>query len=772
MRERERETMRLRVNLFVLLAAISIITSTQASGQEQLWSFDFGDFIGEKTSGDDTNFILQNQSNGGIFRVRTGVNNDGRDIIISDIDNMIGTYSRMILDAGSTAARNIFEIQGFDATEFFYLRASIKIIAEGKNNLEIFIGDENSAGNALSLGSLAAGIRFSVQEDQETGELYIDKQRKSGTGSGINSAHDFNLNLVELNKKHIIEIYINNSPDDYFYYRNGISYSIGSQQQAYWIDRNFVAAGPGSANGNHQGSPLAVGEKISVIRLLGGSVNGEIASMEVDDIIYANHLPVLRDISGGEGWRMLAAPSDKFNIENLNRQNHVQGITGAAIEAGIANIYTFDPEASGNSWIKPGNTDDILEPGTGFIWYLYDNDTYLPGKPLPFSLVSNGKAMQSDVSVSLSSYHADNIEGQMNGTWNLIGNPFGTDIKLDTDEGLNAWVSGGNLMSNTAQVWQSTGNYKVINAGENIAAFQGFFIHNHDALEMTFPHHTSGNYDAEFFKDNIPFRLVSFQLEAIDSRSDELFIDEAFQLYFHADAHHDWDMRDAHKIVPLSNRYVNIAFIGELNGEIVLKAQDSRPFDPGEKLSIPVVFQSSGVSGAATLSIKRFKNIPYDWKIIIEDTFTGYLHHLDLFSSFKFNFKSNIQRKKNNDLILRSEFNKPVSSDLNSQYILHIYPGLADEQHYNLPDKAALYQNFPNPFNPITHITFDLPEQAEVNLSVFDILGRRVAVVADGKFMAGSHKVTFDASTLSSGVYIYTLTSTGINISRKFTVLK
>ena len=66
-------------------------------------------------------------------------------------------------------------------------------------------------------------------------------------------------------------------------------------------------------------------------------------------------------------------------------------------------------------------------------------------------------------------------------------------------------------------------------------------------------------------------------------------------------------------------------------------------------------------------------------------------------------------------------------------------------------------QNYPNPFNPSTQIGFTLPESAQVSLAVYDVLGRQVQLLLDGAMEAGSHEVTFDASDLPSGTYLYRL---------------
>lgn len=74
-----------------------------------------------------------------------------------------------------------------------------------------------------------------------------------------------------------------------------------------------------------------------------------------------------------------------------------------------------------------------------------------------------------------------------------------------------------------------------------------------------------------------------------------------------------------------------------------------------------------------------------------------------------------------------------------------------------LPDGFALHSNYPNPFNPVTTIRYELPRSAEVVLRVFDPLGREVARLVEGARSAGQHEVQFDARDLPSGLYLYRL---------------
>ncbi len=93
------------------------------------------------------------------------------------------------------------------------------------------------------------------------------------------------------------------------------------------------------------------------------------------------------------------------------------------------------------------------------------------------------------------------------------------------------------------------------------------------------------------------------------------------------------------------------------------------------------------------------------------------------------------------------------------------------------PANFALEQNFPNPFNPSTEITFTLPESAPTKLVVYNSLGQVVRTLVDGNVDAGTHKVTFDAkddggNELSSGTYIYKIISGSFNETRKMTLAK
>jgi hypothetical protein len=89
-----------------------------------------------------------------------------------------------------------------------------------------------------------------------------------------------------------------------------------------------------------------------------------------------------------------------------------------------------------------------------------------------------------------------------------------------------------------------------------------------------------------------------------------------------------------------------------------------------------------------------------------------------------------------------------------------------------VPSSFKLLQSWPNPFNPANTIGYELPEQADVRLEVFNMLGQRVSVLVNEQKPAGYHEVRFDASHLASGVYIYRITAGANAKSMKMMLLK
>ncbi len=94
------------------------------------------------------------------------------------------------------------------------------------------------------------------------------------------------------------------------------------------------------------------------------------------------------------------------------------------------------------------------------------------------------------------------------------------------------------------------------------------------------------------------------------------------------------------------------------------------------------------------------------------------------------------------------------------------------EQVADIPEVVRLDQNYPNPFNPVTVIRFQIPKDGDVTLEVYDMLGQRVVILANGRMSAGEHEVTWDATGMASGLYLYRLTTSDENLTRRMMLVK
>ncbi len=97
---------------------------------------------------------------------------------------------------------------------------------------------------------------------------------------------------------------------------------------------------------------------------------------------------------------------------------------------------------------------------------------------------------------------------------------------------------------------------------------------------------------------------------------------------------------------------------------------------------------------------------------------------------------------------------------------------VSNEVNGAVPTEFAIAQNYPNPFNPSTNINYSLPEASKVSIVVYDMLGQRVAQLVNAEKSAGYHTVTFDASALSSGMYVYQIKAGSFSQTKKMMLIK
>ncbi|GAB5408252.1 MAG: hypothetical protein BalsKO_06170 [Balneolaceae bacterium] len=189
-----------------------------------------------------------------------------------------------------------------------------------------------------------------------------------------------------------------------------------------------------------------------------------------------------------------------------------------------------------------------------------------------------------------------------------------------------------------------------------------------------------------------------------------------------------------------------------------------------QKLVFPLNFESSK-SGVLTLGVSEWKNIPSDWRIILEDLELEKEYELSQNWSFEINYIISEYDKIKVNQEKPSLIYEAKDAEMQRFNLVIIPPGF-EEAESLVPEEITLGQNYPNPFNPTTTIAFYLPEALPVKLSVFNVVGQPVAVLTEGTLSPGDHEFEWDASGLPSGMYIYQLEVGNKILTQKMTLVK
>lgn len=189
-----------------------------------------------------------------------------------------------------------------------------------------------------------------------------------------------------------------------------------------------------------------------------------------------------------------------------------------------------------------------------------------------------------------------------------------------------------------------------------------------------------------------------------------------------------------------------------------------------ERIVLPIGFNTS-TNGEIKFSVKDWSNVPSDWQIFIEDTETGREYEINQRWQLEFEFRA---KESENELEYENQ-NEPFilqKKTIEDRFKLVLTPSGIEESFIDSPDEISLNQNYPNPFNPTTTISFFLPESIEVKLTIFNVVGQPVAVLADGVFAEGEHEFEWNATGLPSGMYIYQLEVGTKVMTQKMTLVK
>lgn len=438
------------------------------------------------------------------------------------------------------------------------------------------------------------------------------------------------------------------------------------------------------------------------------------------------------------------------------------------------NVIEYDGESS--DWSAP--SDNNITPGKGFFVFLYENkDRDDDGTSVdygnPFSITGEENTFTS------SEFEFDvHFNGTDEGdSWNLLGNPFGAALDWEsedwTKENLTSYAYIYDPENKQYRVTGDDGDIETILMSEGekvIAPFQAFWVKASDEnpeLKVERGARTIADSNAELFKQ-VSNPVLALKLEAGKYSSATAFrFSEQYPVEF--------SEFDAYFLRPMSDTFTYLYSVND-GKSTLLKSLPKNIEGPLElQLNAGGYINLEPYQGSATLTWPEKRDFPNDWQVELLDNKTGSVINLREVNEYQFEILSE-ESAKIQSIIERPIDASPVlkSAEAQSRFTLKITPGMAstNEPGSTMPERVALNQNYPNPFNPSTVISYQLSVNSDVTLEVFDMTGRKIATLVNGQMSAGTHEVTFDASNLSSGVYIYRLQTQGMTLTRKLTLIK
>lgn len=519
------------------------------------------------------------------------------------------------------------------------------------------------------------------------------------------------------------------------------------------------------------------GDDGSGISLASGDVNGD---GSVDLIIGADRAdpngnvsgetyvfmrPVLnQSITGDAGFRTLSAPANGTLYDELLADFWTQGATGADTDSGSDNLYTWDQGTQ--AWVGFTNLNtQSLSAGNGFLFFIFsdDNGPNVAGDAGFPKRLTTLNLNENSETIDFNNGNVNPVSNLANNEFFFAGNPYLFPIDWDelTKTNLSNTVYVYDDANSTFQSWNGTvGNV----ANGLISTFQGFFIQGSGGSgSLTIEPADTVSTSVSLLKQVGPTpKALKIHAEAGDYQADAW-------LSLQVDGEISRDDFDGLALAPLNATYLRLATTIDTSDELQINAL---PIDQAEELVFPLNLTGVLEEDVANLSFEGLENFE-GWTIAVRDLEVEEEYLVE--AGTVINLPIDKANAKNVHVpVLPTPL--PVKAKASTaRYQLVLQPGVSvstDEGASNLPERIQLEQNYPNPFNPSTRIAFGVPRSGLVRLQVFDLLGRQVATLVDGQQAAGRYTITFDASSLSSGVYIYRLQTADAVLTRKLTLIK
>ena len=491
-----------------------------------------------------------------------------------------------------------------------------------------------------------------------------------------------------------------------------------------------------------------------------------------------------------QGWRILGSPVDGATYRELLDGVWSQGFLNAAFLDGEPSVYvydevtrTFNPPNDAFNTIGTTVTNAVNAQGRAALIYIYadDNADGVPNE-WPKQLSLRGDLNAGDFTLSLTNTIPD--PDDFAGGWHMISNPYNFPISwIDmVEQEAISGISPAMYIFDTNSLGETDG-YRV-NLGtppgelpENqshngiIMPFQGFWVQVTSTDEpgvIEFSESFQTEQTGSLFGQPTNQDITPHITMNLSGPAGEM----ATVLRFSGESSFVIE-----RPFSMTGNQLEFGFLGNRLRSLLMVNQ---PRQFNETIQLPVLFDAA-VSGTYAISFYDAAVFSESWveRVQLLDILENELY--DVNEGTVITFQHSADQKnvdsgegKNAPTSIPFEIASKSNMDIEARFKLIITPGtmVSTPVESEIPSVVSLSQNYPNPFNPVTQIRYELPESVEVRLDVFNIQGQRVATLVNGVQQAGVHTLSFDASALASGVYLYRLRAGQSVITKKMTLLK
>lgn len=558
-----------------------------------------------------------------------------------------------------------------------------------------------------------------------------------------------------------------------------VEFNGTSEQQVNGIDniKTFTVNNPTTVVANND---LVVTDTLNIIQGTLTIASGFNLATNVT-VGELSNIRMLRNIEAPQGYRLLSTPLSA-TYGNFLSGTITQGFTGASLAGDLQpNVLWYQESYEGTDlmrWRAPSGASNGMTVGRGYFVYFFgdipEDENYNDSFPIELD-VDGAENIGNGTEISLPvTYTAAADTG-----WNLVGNPYTATVNWDD----GTWEK--TNMSNSIYIWdESTNQYLTWNGATGslgnglIAPFQGFWVKANGqgtpSLKVRKNSKTTG---ATFYKTASPAASTNKdnEKEKIPTLGFEIRTEQRVRsthFSFTDGGTKGIDDLDAYRLLPFeTDTYLELYTVLDRGLQLAINNLPRKFGNPVEiKLHAASVVDGQFTTENVTLTWPEMNHIPDTWSLILIDRVNQKEINLreESFYDFTFREQDGPAPKKNTASSFKLLSNEH-SGTTEPRFLLQIDPG---DDAIELPDELVLFHNYPNPFRSSTTLRYGLPEEAEVRLDIFDLLGRRVQTLVHTRKAAGYHDVLFDAHSLASGTYFYRLVTPNKVLDKKMMLIK